>query len=158
MDLLRLLVKAGPNSDLRRLLFSNFSALLSFLKVDTARPPAAAPAASEQPLDAGGGGGSGGGRRLYFAGPVARLMGAVVEGDAALVTSVSDEHLTQLARVAARSRYPRILFCVHKKGRRHNLLKSKKQNEEATVERRPKWYTGSGGGAYVLFFTTNTHT
>lgn len=113
MDLLRLLVKAGPNSDLRRLLFSNFSALLSFLKVDTARPPPTA-AACEQPLGAGGGG-SGGGRRLYFAGPVARLMGAVVEGDAALVTSVSDEHLTQLARGAARSRYLRILRTEERK-------------------------------------------
>ncbi len=132
MELLRLLVKAGPNADLRRLVFSNFFLLLSFLEVDAAAntpssPPlqTAATAASvtgddrrhqrnidlENKSGAGcgcaGGGGRGGeacGRRLYFASPVARLMGAVVDGDVVLVTSVSDEHLIQLTMAATGSR------------------------------------------------------
>lgn len=113
MELLRLLVIAGSNSDLRRLLFSKFSLLLSFLEVDVAGTPppsrqATAPAtASAVDSDRLGHDGSSGvgGRRLYFASPVARLMGVVVGGDNALVTSVSDEHLTQLAMAATRSRY-----------------------------------------------------
>lgn len=102
MDLLLRLVKAGPNADLRRLLFSNFTMLLSFLKMDSNETATG----RRRSVDFGGGSVSdrGGGRRLYFAGPVARLMGAVVDGDAVLVTSVSDEQLTQLARGAARSR------------------------------------------------------
>lgn len=115
MELLRLLVKAGPNSDLRRLLFSNFSLFLSFLDVNVtgasppgqaAPAPAPAPAPSPAPTAASGnGGGVGvGGRRLYFASPVARLMGVVVHGDVALVTSVSDDHLTQLTMAATRNR------------------------------------------------------
>lgn len=100
MELLRLLVKAGPNADLRRLLFSKFSLLLSFLEVNTT----ASEAASGVPGASGGGGGEVGGRRLYFASPVARLMGVVVHGDVALVTSVSDGHLTQLAMAATRNR------------------------------------------------------
>ena len=88
MNLLRLLVEAGANTELRRLLFSNFSLLISFLKVDMS------PAQDVSP----------GARRLLFAEPVARLMGAVIDGNLTLVTSVSDEHLTQLARKAARSR------------------------------------------------------
>lgn len=115
MELLRLLVKAGPNPDLCRLLFSNFSLFLSFLEVNaTGTPPpgqaapASAPAseaASGSPGSGGGGGGGGvGGRRLYFASPVARLMGIVVHGDVALVKSVSDDHLTQLTMAATRNR------------------------------------------------------
>ena len=105
MDLLRRLVKAGPNADLRRLLFSNFTMLLSFLMMDMSETASAA-TGRRRSVDFGGGSvvDRGGGRRLYFAGPVARLMGAVVDGDAVLVTSVSDEQLTQLARGAARSR------------------------------------------------------
>lgn len=105
MDLLRRLVKSGPNADLRRLLFSNFTMLLSFLKMDSSETaPAATGRRRSVDFDGDAVGDRGGGRRLYFAGPVARLMGAVVDGDAVLVTSVSDEQLTQLARGAARSR------------------------------------------------------
>lgn len=113
MDLLRLLVQAGNNSELRRLLFSNFSLLLSFLNVDatTCTPRRSSDTENWQNEYFPGGGsgtgsasGGGGGRRLYFAAPVARLMAAVVDGDDALVKSVSDEHLTQLARGASRSR------------------------------------------------------
>lgn len=106
MELLRLLVEQGPNSDLRRLLFSNFSLLLSFLDVGAPAPTAAS--SSEQAVVVGGGGdgrSGGGGRRLFFASPVARLMGEVVNQDYVLVTSVSEEHLTQLAMAATRSRY-----------------------------------------------------
>lgn len=109
MDLLRRLVKAGPNADLRRLLFSNFTMLLSFLKMGSCETESAT--SRRRSVDFNGvsdsdrdGEGRGGGRRLYFAGPVARLMGAVVDGDVVLVTSVSDEQLTQLARGAASSR------------------------------------------------------
>lgn len=125
MELLHLLIKAKPDSDLRRLLFSYFSLLLSFLEVDangTPRPPQQTTAGSattgadyarfrSEPVrnsDGGGGGGGGGGdvggRRLYFASPVAHLMAAVVDGDETLMTSVSHEHLTQLAMAATRSR------------------------------------------------------
>lgn len=114
MDLLRLLVKAGPNSDLRRLLFSNFSVLLSFLKVDNAAPAqTVSPPFRRQSVDFGSGSvGGRRGRRLYFAGAVARLMGVVVDGDAVMMTCVSDEHLTQLARGAARSRQAAACCCV----------------------------------------------
>lgn len=88
MDLLRLLVEAGPNPELRRLLFSNFPLLISFLKVDVPPVHDASP----------------GGRRLVFARPVSCLMGAVVSGDLSLLRSITDELLTQLARKAARSR------------------------------------------------------
>lgn len=107
MELLRLLVEQGPNPDLRRLLFSNFSLLLSFL--DVGAPASTAASSSQQAVVVGGGGGGGdgrsGGRRLFFASPVARLMGEVVNQDYVLVTSVSEEHLTQLAMAATRSRY-----------------------------------------------------
>lgn len=88
MDLLRLLVEAGPNPELRRLLFSNFPLLISFLKVDAPPVHKASP----------------GGRHLVFARPVSCLMGAVVDGDLSLMTSITEELLTQLARKAARSR------------------------------------------------------
>lgn len=133
MELLRLLVKAGPNSDLKRLMFSNFFLLLSFLEVDVSAPSSSLPqtaatAASATGADrhqrnvdlgsksgagcgCGGVGGSGGdwdgeacGRRLYFASPVARLMAEVVDGDVVLVTSVSDQHLMQLTMAATGSR------------------------------------------------------
>lgn len=125
MELLHLLMKAGPDSDLRRLLFSNFPLLLSFLEVDatgTPHLPQQATAgsattgtdhtclrsASGRNHDVAGGGDCGvgeiGGRRLYFASPVAHLMAGVVDGDEVLMTSVSHEHLTQLAMAATRSR------------------------------------------------------
>lgn len=109
-------MKAGPNSDLRRLLFSNFSFLLSFLEMDASAAEASSPsqqAASAGPPTTSRSGGIAasdigsrrlGGRRLYFASPVARLLGAVVDEDYVLVTSISDEHLTQLAMAATRSR------------------------------------------------------
>lgn len=116
MELLRLLVKAGPNSDLKRLLFSNFSFLLSFLEMDAAaaadapspsQQNEAGPSAATRSAGVGTGreAGRSGGRRLYFASPVARLMGAVIDGDYVLVTSISDDHLAQLAMAATRSRY-----------------------------------------------------
>ncbi|CAN0303513.1 unnamed protein product, partial [Scytosiphon promiscuus] len=127
MELLRLLVKAGPNSDLRRLLFSNFSFLLSFLELDAsavdptppsqknaAGPPATSRGGSAAAGEVGSGGKRSGGRRLYFASPVARLMGAVIDEDFVLVTSISDEHLTQLAMAATRSREADILRLLQK--------------------------------------------
>lgn len=133
MDLLRLLVEAGPNDELRRLVFSNFSLLLSFLRLDDiCRTPlvesipgplrrnSASGSAAFGSSNAGaigvssggvkaevgeeGGASAGNGVRLDLASPVARLMGVVLEGDVDLVTCVSDEHLTLLARGAARSR------------------------------------------------------
>ncbi|CAM9408922.1 unnamed protein product, partial [Laminaria digitata] len=58
MDLLRRLVKAGPNADLRRLLFSNFTMLLSFLKMDSSSETASAAAGRRRSVDYDGGGGS----------------------------------------------------------------------------------------------------
>lgn len=133
MDLLRLLVEAGPNEELRRLVFSNFSLLLSFLRLDDIcqTPPvksipgplrrsstsgsAAFGSNNTDAMGVGSGGvqaevgeereaGARNGLRLDLAAPVARLMGVVLEGDVDLVTCVSDEHLTVLARGAARSR------------------------------------------------------
>lgn len=100
MDLLRLLVKAGPNAELRGLVFSNFSVLLSFLREDTyLLSHTFSSDGSRQSADL-----KGGGHRLHFASPVARLMVVVINGDALLATSISDEHLSQLAKCVARSR------------------------------------------------------
>ncbi|CAM9296089.1 unnamed protein product, partial [Hapterophycus canaliculatus] len=127
MELLRLLVKAGPNSDLRRLLFSNFSFLLSFLELDAtaadapspshqtpSSPPATTQSRDTDAVGVGRGAGRSGGRRLYFASPVARLMGAVIEEDYVLVTSISDDHLAHLAIAATRSREADILRLLQK--------------------------------------------
>lgn len=111
MELLRLLVKVGPKADLRRLLFSSFSMVLSFLEGDAAGmqtsrvigPTATSAVTSDNPDQQGVKHGNGG-RRLYFATPVARLMGVVVDSDVTLVTSISDDNLTQLVMAATRSR------------------------------------------------------
>ena len=66
----------------------------------TVAPGSASASAGAAPV----GGGMAGGRRLYFASPVARLIGVVVHGDVALVTSISDDHLTQLTMAATRNR------------------------------------------------------
>lgn len=99
-----MLVKAGPNAEVRRLVFSNLSLLWSFLNLDSIPEPGAA-ARDEALASARGTDGDAGARpHLELAGPVARLVRVVVEGDAELVTQVSDEHLTLLARGAARTR------------------------------------------------------
>lgn len=139
-----MLVNAGPNPNIRRLVFSNFTMLLTFLNVDTADQSSQQnvytptggqyrqsddyddddtgnDSGSRDWASRGISGRSGGdgvnsddaeygkysdkwGRRLYFARPVARLMGAVVDGDAFLGESISEEHLKQLAMGAARTR------------------------------------------------------
>lgn len=123
MELLHLRMKARPDSDLRRLLFSKFSLLLSFLEVDTSGTPhpsqqtashrsatTGTDHARQRGASAHRNRGDGdvvadiGGRRLYFASPVAHLLAAVVDGDEVLMTSVSHEHLTQLAMAATRGR------------------------------------------------------
>lgn len=129
MELLHLLMKARPDSDLRLLLFSKFSLLLSFLEVDatsgTPHHPSQQSTSHRSATTTGSvlhalqrgvsahrnrGDGDGGdvgdisSRRLYFASPVAHLLAAVVDGDEVLITSVSHEHLTQLAMAATRSR------------------------------------------------------
>lgn len=96
-----MLVEAGPNAELRRLVFSNAALLLSFLRLNNINrlPVADALSESRRSTDKGRGG-----RRLNLAAPVAGLMGVLVEGDAELATCVSDEHLTLLVRGTARSR------------------------------------------------------
>lgn len=78
-----MLVKNGPDPDLRIRVFSNFSLLLSFLELDRSSTP--------DQEDHGA---------VRLSGSVAKLMVDVLDGDAELMTTTPNDQLALLARGA----------------------------------------------------------